>query len=157
VKYLTHIAENLKKMHASNHSHNDIKIENCFIDTTNDQAMLGDLGTAAHFEKNSPCGSYPAPEFSTINGAPLLAPACIQNDCWAFARVIYEMTLGFCPYKMGWADGTLMILSGATLIRTSLAPSTHPLHLLICALLSVDPAARPSMDEVIRCLKAAQA
>jgi serine/threonine-protein kinase len=101
-------------------------------------ATAGFLGTPA----------YAAPE--QWRGA-AASPA---SDVYALGMLLYELLIGFHPYK-GCADGRVppVLLGGELTHRTPIHASLGELVPLALACLSREPSSRPSVSEVVHALR----
>lgn len=98
------LVEAVETCHSAQVAHLDIKPENCFIDA-NGVLKLGDFGFAKRLENGELvreyCGTveYMSPEVhrkQPFEG--------MKADIFAAGKILFEMALGFCPFKVANLD-----------------------------------------------------
>jgi len=148
-KYFLQIAEALRYMHSHRVLHRDLKPANIFI-TADACIKVGDLGLSRGLSDETIM-------VYTKVGTPLyMSPEVIvgggynhPSDVWSLGCILYELCALHSPFK----EPGLNLASLFEKIKRGKYPpisrkySPH-LHDLISRMLSVDPNARPSLDEV---------
>jgi serine/threonine protein kinase len=152
IKYLSHIAQALEALHKAGYTYNDLKLENCLIDTEADEGVLGDLGSIRRANTPGGTGTYPAPECSSDKeGEAPLGPSTEENDCWAFGMLAYEMLHNSLHDRIDWRCSPKQISAASQKMVASLDLSDPADH-LIANLISLDPRERPDMTKASQIL-----
>ncbi|CAD8107501.1 unnamed protein product [Paramecium primaurelia] len=91
------ILEGIEFMHSQNIIHRDLKCENIFIDTNNNELKIGDLGLSIQMQSHYTSSVLGTPEF--------MAPEIYQGnyntkvDIYAFGLCVLEMVTGLKPFS----------------------------------------------------------
>ncbi|CAD8177739.1 unnamed protein product [Paramecium octaurelia] len=91
------ILEGIEFMHSQNIIHRDLKCENIFIDTNNNELKIGDLGLSIQMSSQNTSSVLGTPEF--------MAPEIYQGnyntkvDIYAFGLCVLEMVTGLKPFS----------------------------------------------------------
>ncbi|CEQ41140.1 SPOSA6832_02819, partial [Sporobolomyces salmonicolor] len=140
----------LSFLHRQDIIHRDVKAANILLTQTG-KILLCDFGVAAHLQANS--------KRSTFTGTPLwMAPEVITDgkmydtkaDIWSLGITLYEIATGNPPY-FGMEP-----LRACALIPKSQPPKleggvwSNPMREFLANCLQVDPALRPTADELSR-------
>ncbi|GAA5879052.1 hypothetical protein JCM1840_003853 [Sporobolomyces johnsonii] len=140
----------LSFLHRQDIIHRDVKAANILLTQTG-KILLCDFGVAAHLQANS--------KRSTFTGTPLwMAPEVITDgkmydtkaDIWSLGITLYEIATGNPPY-FGMEP-----LRACALIPKSQPPKleggvwSNPMREFLASCLQVDPALRPTADELSR-------
>ncbi|XP_054836235.1 inactive serine/threonine-protein kinase PLK5-like [Eublepharis macularius] len=145
--YLKQIISGLQYIHQQGIIHRDLKLSNFFI-TKNMQVKIGDLGLATREEQANRrrgvvCGTpnYLAPEVIAKKGH------SFKSDIWALGCIMYTALTGCSPFEITHKQEMYQcIREGRYPMPSHLSPSARE---LIGKLLAPDPAARPSLEEVL--------
>lgn len=143
-------------LHSKNVIHRDLKSQNVFL-ALDGRVRLGDFGLCKHTLERAIASAtlthagtdcYMAPEM--LSSSRYGKPA----DMWSLGCVLYELCTGQFMWEL---DGILgaMVMKDAhvvqKLVQSNLVPTVgHALTSLMRRLLSVSPAARPTVTECIR-------
>jgi|UniRef100_A0A7S4GDF1 NIMA (never in mitosis gene a)-related kinase len=148
IKVLAQVAIALQYCHTRKVLHRDLKTENIFV-TCEQAVKLGDFGICRLLKNTCDMAT-------TVVGTPTnLSPELIENrpynaksDMWALGCVLYEM----CTLSKPFTGKSLaeVIIKIANPKVKPLDPQYPPeLQSLLCALLHVDPAQRPSPRDIL--------
>ncbi|XP_059575876.1 inactive serine/threonine-protein kinase PLK5 isoform X3 [Alligator mississippiensis] len=146
--YLRQVIAGLRYLHRQGIIHRDLKLSNFFLTKTM-QVKIGDLGLATREDpagrrRGVVCGTpnYLAPEVIEKRGH------SVKSDIWALGCIMYTALTGCSPFEITRKQEMYQcIREGRYPAPSQLSPSARS---LITRLLAPDPAARPSLDEVLR-------
>uniref|UniRef100_A0ABM5EME3 Serine/threonine-protein kinase PLK n=1 Tax=Pogona vitticeps TaxID=103695 RepID=A0ABM5EME3_9SAUR len=146
--YLKQVLAGLQYLHCQGIIHRDLKLSNFFV-TKNMQVKIGDLGLAIWAEQAGRrqgvvCGTpnYLAPEVIAKKGH------SFQSDSWALGCIMYTALTGYSPFEITHQPEMYRcIREGRYPVPGHLSPNARD---LIGKLLAPDPAARPSLEEILR-------
>ncbi|XP_074664735.1 inactive serine/threonine-protein kinase PLK5 isoform X1 [Strix aluco] len=145
--YLRQIISGLRYLHGQGIVHRDLKPSN-FLVTEKMQVKIGDLGLA---QREAPAGrrwgalcgtpSYLAPEVLDRKGHG------VPSDVWALGCSVYAVLTGSPPFEAAERQELYRRIRAA---RYPLPPHLSPhARVLIARLLAPEPAARPSLRDVL--------
>jgi hypothetical protein len=144
---LTQMLRALRVLHHAGRVHGDIKPGHVRV-TSAGRVILLDLGVAPH----------PTLERSWIGSAQYMAPeqtsgeASAASDLYALGTVLFECLTGELPFRGGSERILLRKHTSEAPKPSTLLPALEDLAQLCSALLSTDPARRPSVGKVISLL-----
>eukprot|EP00826_Nyctotherus_ovalis_P020229 TRINITY_DN1633_c0_g2_i3.p1 TRINITY_DN1633_c0_g2~~TRINITY_DN1633_c0_g2_i3.p1 ORF type:complete len:511 (+),score=164.90 TRINITY_DN1633_c0_g2_i3:498-2030(+) len=148
--YLIQLIAGVKYLHAHRVIHRDLKLGNLFL-TDRMEVKIGDFGLATKLEfdgdrKRTICGTpnYIAPEI--IDGK---QGHSYEVDIWSLGVIIYTLIIGKPPFETSDVKTTYR--------RIKMNAYTFPEHItissqakdLITKILNLDPAMRPTLDEIL--------
>jgi len=146
--WFTQLCLAIKHIHDRKILHRDLKSQNVFL-TLNGIIKLGDFGIAK-------CLNFTMEKAETIVGTPYyLSPEIVQNipysfksDIWSLGVLLYEMICLRMPFEANSLPLLSLKISRGVY---SPIPSKYSLELrgLVKGLLSLDPAKRPSINEIL--------
>ncbi|XP_029888104.1 inactive serine/threonine-protein kinase PLK5-like [Aquila chrysaetos chrysaetos] len=145
--YLRQIISGLRYLHGQGIIHRDLKLSN-FLVTEKMQVKIGDLGLA---RREAPAGR----RWGALCGTPgYLAPEVLDrkghgvpSDVWALGCAVYTALTGSPPFEAAHRQELYRRIRAA---RYPLPPHLSPrARALIAGLLAPEPAARPSLRDVL--------
>lgn len=145
--FFIQICQGLKSLHGANILHRDIKAQNIFLITAR-EIKIGDLGVAkvtkggmAYTQIGTPY--YMSPEIWRRR------PYNKKSDIWSLGCLLYELATLKHPFEARDERSLAeKVMRGVyTPIPTSYSPD---LSTMIRILLNVDPARRPTVDEILQ-------
>ncbi|EDQ89001.1 uncharacterized protein MONBRDRAFT_32577 [Monosiga brevicollis MX1] len=152
--WLAQIIKALHYLHRQNKIHRDIKAANIFLNESDD-VVLGDFGIARVLDANA--ARISARTCKTPVGTPMyMSPEQASAkeygqavDIWALGCVLYEMLMFKPAFIAQSMDGLMSRIRRGRFDRSF--PPEVPVELqeLVCAMLNVDPRARPTIRELI--------
>ena len=150
---LPQLAAGLVALHGAGKLHRDIKPSNVLVAEDDDRVVLldfglvldADLASVANTEGTSGTPAYMSPEQC---GGEALGPA---SDWYAVGVMLYEALAGRVPFRGSYVQIMNAKRAGDVPPPSTIVPGI-PQHLddLCRDLLRVDPAARPSADEILQ-------
>lgn len=152
----------LARLHALNIIHRDIKLENIFLDGSG-RVYLGDFGLTMSMRQESaisPVGTveYMAPEVVALPAVDLVTSGQIRAstipptnekvDIWALGVTLYELVTGRLPFE---GRDKAEIKAAISEYRLAAFPAfiSPQCQAMVRAMLSKDPAKRPSAEELL--------
>jgi len=144
-RFLAQLVDALQYLHRRGICHRDIKLENILLDE-NMNVKLADFGLCnTHSLVSTACGSpcYLAPEITSR--APYDGT---KVDIWSLGIVLFALVAGMLPWPMS-AGPDFCANARPAQIKFP-AAFTYGLRSLISRMLEIDPAMRPTIDEVAR-------
>ena len=147
VAYMKQITEALCYCHSQNIVHRDIKPQNILIDVSGRPKII-DFGISMRVN--------PGDEVEVFSGSPpYLAPEVLieqshdpyKADVWSLGVTFYCMAVGHLP----WPDNQEKVMHEAIEQAQFVIPASVPqdVNELICAMLAVEAADRPSLKELL--------
>lgn len=154
--YFRQVCFTLKTVHSRGIIHRDIKTENVML-TESGQTKLIDFGSAKdtqHPEVEVPGNSMRNKKFENFVGTPhFMAPECINNkestvksDIWSLGCMLYFMVAGYSPFQ--GASDYLIFTKVLNLDYSFPRHFSQETKDFIEGLLKLDPAERPTIDQV---------
>lgn len=157
---LRDVAQGMRSLHAAGFLHRDLKPGNVLLDVTG-TARISDFGIAGFEDSVDPLGQTRLPDRQlTGTGAMLGTPAYMApelaggarattaSDVFAFGVIAFELLTG----RAAFAAPPLLLLAAGQPISSprslDVAGITSDVEALIVSCLALDPAKRPSADEV---------
>jgi len=159
-RYLFQMASALSHCHARNVFHRDLKPENILLDEF-DNVKVCDFGLAAtmhqvhedaSFLRHTKCGSlmYAAPEVLTSSVAEGYAVA--KADVWSLGVIMYAMLSGALPFQAAHPSKCrrfAIVAEHGILPLCQVNNFSAAATQLLCGMLSIDPAKRFTIDQVL--------
>ncbi|XP_068775634.1 inactive serine/threonine-protein kinase PLK5-like [Struthio camelus] len=145
--YLRQVVSGLRYLHAQGIVHRDLKPSNLFV-TESMQVKIGDLGLARREVRSgrrwgAVCGTpgYLAPEVVDRKGH------SVASDVWALGCVTYAALVGCSPFEGTSRQELYQRIRAARFpLPGRLSPGARA---LVASLLAPEPAARPSLEDVL--------
>ena len=156
-KYLTGLAEGLAHLHKQGIVHCDIKPENCLI--TKGELKICDFGLAGYSDETrvgraTGTGAYMGPELvNRSSSTPYKIRA--NQDTWSFGVLLYAILFQDLPWekaKMRDGEFAKYCARGVNLLYP-FNLLTGGMRMLMSQIMSIHPQDRPSMVEVVQCLR----
>ncbi|OMJ72517.1 hypothetical protein SteCoe_29039 [Stentor coeruleus] len=148
--YTSQVISALKYLHAHRVIHRDIKLGNLFL-SDKMEIKLGDLGLATKLEfdgerKRTICGTpnYIAPEI--LDGS---HGHSYEVDTWSLGVLIYTMLIGKPPFETNDVKLTYRRIKMNAYSFPEQVPVSKEARDMISEILINDPAARPSLDDLL--------
>ncbi|KAK3749631.1 hypothetical protein RRG08_049145 [Elysia crispata] len=150
-RYMSHVARAVEHLHKHNIAHNDIKLENVFVDRS-DRAILGDLGLALEVKDDSKTAiaglvggtrNYWAPEILQADTHARIDP--FKSDVYAMGVMYWSLVSGEDP-----ETGTDFLGRLRAAQDLDLSPSQRS---ALERLLEPNPLERPAASEVVKMMK----
>ena len=149
--YVVQIVSALKYLHSNRVIHRDLKLGNLFL-SDKMEIKIGDFGLATKLEfdgerKRTICGkaNYIAPE--VLDGK---VGHSYEVDVWSLGVIIYTLLIGRSPYETPDVKTTYKKIK----MNSYSFPTGHSISdsakSLITRILNLDPARRPSLDEILQ-------
>ena len=151
LSYFVQIALAVHYMHEQRVLHRDIKSQNCFL-LGNGRVVLGDFGIS----KALPQAGMAAFARTQIGTPLMMSPEILSNqkydwksDVWAMGCLAYELATGKHPFEAPSLAALASKVSKGTYAPLGPKFSTG-FKGLVASLLAVNPAARPTMADVLK-------
>jgi polo-like kinase 1 len=147
--YTMQIINALKYLHSHRIIHRDLKLGNLFLNDKM-QIKLGDFGLATKLDfdgekKRTICGTpnYIAPE--VLEGR---AGHSYEVDIWSLGVIIYTLIIGKPPFETTDVKATYTRIKRNQYSFPDHVPITDEARDLISRILTGDPSARPTLDQI---------
>lgn len=163
-----HLAKGVAAAHRVSVVHRDLKPSNIMVDATYqlNTIKVTDFGIAkmAEEELADAAGTGTITSSHTMMGAlPYLSPEMVQHpkeaslpaDVWALGAIAFELLTGAKPFGSGLVAvpailaGTVPVLPPSVLSRAQFRGLANQIYELVKKCLIVDPARRPTCDELV--------
>jgi polo-like kinase 1 len=148
--YVVQMIGALKYMHSNRVIHRDLKLGNLFL-SADMQIKIGDFGLAAKLEfdgekKRTICGTpnYIAPEI--LDGK---VGHSYEVDIWSLGVIIYTLLVGKPPFETADVKTTYKKIKMNSYAFPEHVPLSDAAKGLITRILNLDPARRPTLDEIL--------
>ncbi|KAK3700315.1 hypothetical protein RRG08_033592 [Elysia crispata] len=150
-RYMSHVARAVEHLHKHNIAHNDIKLENVFVDRS-DRAVLGDLGLALNVKDGSKTAlaglvggtrDYWSPEISEADTHTRIDP--FKCDVYAIGVMYWALVSGEDPEADTDFMGRLRAAQDL-----DLSPSQRS---TLERLLEPNPVERPTASEIVKMMQ----
>eukprot|EP00331_Platyophrya_macrostoma_P004873 CAMPEP_0176416666 /NCGR_PEP_ID=MMETSP0127-20121128/6468_1 /TAXON_ID=938130 /ORGANISM="Platyophrya macrostoma, Strain WH" /LENGTH=641 /DNA_ID=CAMNT_0017796757 /DNA_START=31 /DNA_END=1956 /DNA_ORIENTATION=+ len=148
--YVAQMISALKYMHNNRVIHRDLKLGNLFL-SSDMQIKIGDFGLAAKLEfdgekKRTICGTpnYIAPEI--LDGK---VGHSYEVDVWSLGVIIYTLLIGKPPFETSDVKTTYKKIKMNSYSFPEHVPLSDAAKGLITRILNLDPARRPTLDEIL--------
>ena len=149
--YVVQIVSALKYMHSNRVIHRDLKLGNLFL-SGQMEIKIGDFGLATKLEfdgekKRTICGTpnYIAPE--VLDGK---IGHSYEVDIWSLGVICYTLLVGKPPYETPDVKTTYKKIKMNSYSFPDHVPLSDAAKGLITRILNLDPARRPSLDEILQ-------
>lgn len=148
--YVVQIINSLKYLHSNRVIHRDLKLGNLFLNDKM-ELKLGDFGLATKLEfdgekKRTICGTpnYIAPEI--LDGK---TGHSYEVDVWSLGVIIYTLLIGKPPFETPDVKTTYKKIRMNSYQFPEHVIISDPAKGLITKILNLDPARRPTLDEIL--------
>lgn len=146
-KVVVQVTLGLKVLHGMGVAHRDLKSANVFL-FQDGSVKLGDFNVSkvnrdAMMQTQTGTPYYASPEVWTLR------PYDHKADIWSLGCVIYETCALYPPFRAGDIESLQRRVTQGAAPQIPMVFS-HDLQTLVSALLSVDPAKRPSCDMILK-------
>lgn len=149
--YVMQIVSALKYLHSNRVIHRDLKLGNLFLNEKM-EIKIGDFGLATKLEfdgekKRTICGTpnYIAPE--VLDGK---IGHSYEVDVWSLGVIIYTLLVGKPPFETPDVKTTYKKIKMNSYSFPEHVPLSDAAKGLITRILNLDPARRPSLDEILQ-------
>ena len=149
--YVVQIVSALKYLHSNRVIHRDLKLGNLFLNEKM-EIKIGDFGLATKLEfdgekKRTICGTpnYIAPE--VLDGK---IGHSYEVDVWSLGVIIYTLLVGKPPFETPDVKTTYKKIKMNSYSFPEHVPLSDAAKGLITRILNLDPARRPSLDEILQ-------
>lgn len=149
--YLIQIISALKYMHSNRVIHRDLKLGNLFL-SDKMEIKIGDFGLATRLE-------FDGEKKCTICGTPnYIAPEVLDGkighsyevDIWSLGVICYTLLIGKPPFETPDVNTTYKKIKMGSYSFPDHIPISDAAKSLITQILNLDPARRPTLDEILQ-------
>ncbi|GFO50168.1 serine/threonine-protein kinase [Plakobranchus ocellatus] len=147
-RYMTHVARGLYYLHRRNIAHNDLKLENVFVDAQK-RAHVGDFGLAL--------------KVKAVSRTALASGVGCTQDYWPPEKLAAGPDTRIDPFKADvYAIGIMYwaLLSGETpemgldyLSKVTNLDVSHDQRAILKRLLAINPSDRPTVSDLLKLMK----